>query len=287
MVRAIITALLLSVVAASADASGLSWRVTAPEGGSLYLIGTVHAARPDFYPLPDPITEAFEVADTLVLEVDTTAVDPAAAARFGREHGTLLDGRTLEDLLGTEDWRRASEWGRKLGIPQHRLAKMRPWLAAVTLVSLEIRRIGLDSALGMEMHFATRAVEREMPILELETLVEQLSALSNLSSEAETEFLKQSLTTADEFEASVNTIVDSWLAGDADAMQRVLEDSYDGADEIYDAVMRARNQRWLPAIEKMLASDRVHFVAVGALHMVGEDGLVELLEERGYRVERL
>lgn len=286
MVRAIITALLL-LVATVADASGLAWRVTAPTGGHLFLVGTVHAARPDFYPLPAHITNAFGAADTLVVEVDTTAVDPAAAARFGRDFGTLTDGRTLEDILGTDDWRRASEWGRQLGVPLHRLSRMRPWLAAVTLVSLEIRRAGLDASLGMEMHFTSRAVERNMPIVELETLAEQLSALSNLSPAAETEFLQQSLTTPDEFAASVNNIVDSWIAGDTDAMQRVLEDSYEGADEIYDAVMRARNNRWLPAIEQMLNSDQVHFVAVGALHMVGEDGLVRLLEERGYSVERL
>ncbi|MEX0899642.1 MAG: TraB/GumN family protein [Gammaproteobacteria bacterium] len=286
MVRTIITALLL-LVATTVDASGLAWRVTAPDGAHLYLVGTVHAARPDFYPLPIRITDAFEAADALTMEVNTTLIDPGAAARFGREHGTLSGGRTLEELLGNEDWRRASEWGRKLGIPQRRLSMMRPWLAAVSLVSLEIRRIGLDSALGMEMHFAARAVERGMPIVELETLVEQLSALSNLSPEAEVAFLKQSLTTADEFAASVNDIVDSWLAGDADAMKRVLEDSYEGADEVYDAVMRARNQRWLPAIERMIESEEVHFVAVGALHMVGEDGLVRLLEARGYNVERL
>lgn len=286
MIRAIITALLL-FVATTANASGLAWRVTTADGACLYLVGTVHAARPDFYPLPAYITDAFDEAAVLVMEVDTTAVDPAAAARFGRDNGTLTDGRTLEDLLGTKDWRRTSEWARQLGVPQHRLSRMRPWLAAVTLVSLEIRRMGLDSALGMEMHLATRAVERDMPIVELETLVEQLSALSNLSLKAETAFLKQSLTTPEEFESSVNTIVDSWLAGDADAMRIVLEDSYEDAQEVYDAVMRARNLRWLPAIERMLASDQVHFVAVGALHMVGEDGLVRLLEERGYNVERL
>ncbi len=286
MVRSIITALLL-LVATTVDASGLAWRVTSPDGACLYLVGTVHAARPDFYPLPAAITDAFEAADTLAMEVNTTAIDPGAAARFGRDNGTLTNGRTLEDVLGAEDWRRASEWGRQLGVPQRRLSRMRPWLAAVTLVSLEIRRMGLDSELGMEMHFAGRAVERDMPIVELETLVEQLSALSNLSPAAEAAFLKQSLTTPDEFAATVNNIVDSWLAGDADAMETVLDDSYDGAEEIYDAVMRARNKRWLPAIERMLTTDQVHFVAVGALHMVGEDGLVKLLERRGYSVERL
>lgn len=286
MVRTIITALLL-LVATTVDASGLAWRVTSADGACLYLVGTVHAARPDFYPLPEHITDAFEAADTLAMEVDATAVDPSDAARFGREHGTLRDGRTLEDVLGAEDWGRTSEWGRKLGVPQRRLSRMRPWLAAVTLVSLEIRRLGFDPALGMEMHFAGRAVERGMPIVELETLVEQLSALSNLSPTAEAAFLRQTLTTPDEFEASVNDLVDSWRSGDADAMQRVLEDSYEGADEIYDAVMRARNIRWLPALERMLASDQVHFVAVGALHLIGDDGLVGLLEKRGYRVERL
>src|SRR5690606_37888334 len=100
-------------------------------------------------------------------------------------------------------------------------------------------------------------------------------------------FLTGSLSTTEEFRANLDEIIGSWRAGDAARLARVLDDSYDDADEVYEAVMRARNARWLPKIEAMLASDRVHLVAVGALHLVGEDGLVAMLAARGHAVEPL
>ena len=164
---------------------------------------------------------------------------------------------------------------------------MQPWLATVTLVSLEMRRLGLDPELGLERHFAKQADARGMPIAELETLDEQLSALAGPSLPTQVTFLRQALTTPDEFEAAVEQIVGAWRTGDADAMARILAESYVGADEVYAALMHDRNHRWLPELERMLADERVHFVAVGSLHLVGEDGLLALLTARGYRVERL
>lgn len=287
MLRILLTILALMFAAAPAAAEGLAWRVSGADGAALYLVGTVHAARPDFYPLPASVTEGFEASDVLVMEVDMSRVEPGAAARFMREHGTLDDGTTLESLLGDEDWQRVVEWGRRAGVPSGRLWTMQPWLATVTLVSLEMHRIGLDPALGLERHFSAQADARDMPIEELETLDEQLKALSGLSRATQLAFLRQSLTTPEEFEAAVEEIVDAWQAGDAEAMARILSESYAGAEEVYDALMHDRNHRWLPALERMLAGERVHFVAVGALHLVGEDGLLALLKARGYSVERL
>lgn len=284
--RLILTAVLLWFAAAPAAADGLGWRVTGDGGSALVLVGTVHAARPDFYPLPAPIEQAFDEAEVLVLEIDLSRLDPAAAAEYAQRHGMYPPDESLPATLGKADWTRVRGWARRVGVPLHRLERMRPWLAAVTLVSLEMQRLGLDPQLGMERHFARRAAERGLPVRGLETLAEQLDALSRLSAPTQRAFLVQSLTTTTEFEQAVDDIIGSWRDGDAARMATILEESYEGADEVYEALMRARNRRWLPEIEAMLASGRRHFVAVGSLHLVGDDGLTTMLEERGYRVER-
>lgn len=279
-------ALALAFCAGTLQAAGLGWRVADADGGTAYLVGTIHAARESLYPLPDPINQAFARAEVLVVEVDIGAVDPRAAQRVSAEHGMFPRDGSLRALLADDVWTRAAAWGERLGVPARTLDRMRPWLAAVTLVSLEIRRLGLDPDFGIERYFASQARVRSMPIVELESLSEQLTTLAALPPAAQVAFLAGSIPTGDDFRESAERIVNSWRDGDVDTMTAVLEESYT-EPVIYDALMRDRNNRWLPEIEAMLGSGRVHFVAVGALHLVGDDGLVTLLEKRGYRVERL
>lgn len=285
--RSMITALMLWTLAAPVSAAGLGWEVTAEDGRTLYLVGTLHAARESLYPLPDGVERAFAEAEVLVLEVDTSRIDPAEAGRIARERGRMPRGRTLRDAVSSDGWSRVSEWAQRLSIPEQNMLAMRPWLAAITLVALEMRRIGLDPELGMERHFAARADARGMPIAELESLAEQLAMLADLSEPTQVAFLEQSLTGTEEFAESVDRIIRNWVEGDAEAMEELLGSSFEGHDELYDTLMRQRNLRWLPEVEAMLDSGRTHFVAVGALHMVGDEGLVELLKGRGFRVEPL
>ncbi len=285
--RPMITALVLCALATPVSAAGLGWEVTADDGRTLYLVGTLHAARESLYPLPESVQRAFADAEALVLEVDTRHVDPAEAARIARDRGRMLQGHTLRDLVSSDAWSRVLAWAHRLGIPERNMLAMQPWLAAVTLVALEMRRIGLDPALGMEHHFATLADERGIPIAELESLAEQLEMLANLSESTQVAFLDHSLAGTEVFAGSVDDIIRNWVEGDTEAMEELLGSSFDGHGELYDTLMRQRNLRWLPVVETMLGSGRTHFVAVGALHMFGADGLVELLQVRGYRVEPL
>lgn len=279
-------AVVLVFCAGTLQAAGLGWRVADADGGTAYLVGTIHAARESLYPLPEPMLDAFAHSEVLVVEVDVGAVDPYSAQRIAAEHGILPRGGSLRALLTDEAWRRAVAWGERLGVPARNLDRMRPWLAAVTLVSLEVRQHGLDPDLGVERFFASRARARGMPIVELESLAEQLTTLAALPPTAQVSFLEGSIPTGDDFRESVERIVISWRDGDVAAMTAVLEESFTDP-ALYNALMRDRNISWLPEIEAMVGSGRVHFVTVGALHLVGDDGLVTLLEKRGYRVERL
>lgn len=285
--RAIIATVLLATFVVPADAAGLAWRVTDDDGRKLYLVGTVHAASAEFYPLPAPIEQAFAEAGVVVFEVDPTRVDGREAQRLTQHLGWLPDGQRLRQMLSDDGWERISAWAARHGLDERRLNRMRPWLAATTLVVMEMHKLGIEPAHGMERHLAARAVERDLAIVELESLDEQLRTLAALSDEAQVYFLENAMTTYDEFAASVRHILDSWTAGDDTALTELLHTAYGPDTELYDLLILRRNRAWLPEIEGMLASGTVHFVAVGTLHMVGDDGLVELLRCRGWRLERL
>lgn len=278
--------LALAFCATPLHADGLAWRVAGADGGTAYLVGTIHAARESMYPLPEPIERAFADADVLVVEVDLSVADPLSAQRISMEHGLFPRDGSLRAQLGTATWTRTAAWAAAHGIPERRLERMRPWLAAITLVSLEIQQLGLDPELGVERHLTARARTRGMRIVELESVSQQLSTLAALPPATQVAFLEGSIPDGDGFAASVERVVASWRDGDLDAMAAVLEESYT-EPALYDALMRRRNHAWLPEIERMVASGSVHFVAVGALHLVGDDGLLRLLEQRGYRLERL
>ncbi len=285
--RIIITILALWTLAAPVAADGLGWRVHDSSGNHAYLIGTLHAATESFYPLPAEIDAAFADAEVLVLEVDITRVDQAEVARIARERGRIPGRHTLRDMVSPDGWTKVAQWSHRLGVPESNITRLQPWLAAITLIALEMRRIGFAPELGMERHLAERAVAHSKPIVELESLRGQLEMLAGLSEPTQVAFLEQSLTSTEDFAESVDRILQRWTAGDAEEMAAILSESFDGHEELYDVLMRSRNHRWLPEVEAMIASGRVHFVAVGSLHLVGDDGLVELLRGRGYSVESL
>lgn len=285
--RTIIAFFALLAAAPMAMAAGLGWQVAGEAGQRLYLVGTVHAADPGFYPLPAPIETAFDDSGVLVMEIDPADLDPARMQLLVTRHGVLLNRESLRSMLPEDTWAKVVEHGRRTGLAAHVLDRMRPWLAATTLVAAGMGQAGLDRGLGMEQHFAARAAVHSVPVVALESPSEQIGTLAGLSPAAQVAFLDSSLVDEDEFVSSIRRILDGWHAGDADDLAEILGATYDGHEELYEALIRARNLTWLPRIRAMLASGETHFVAVGALHMVGPDGLVVLLENEGYEVRRL
>jgi uncharacterized protein len=279
--------LLLALATAPLHAAGLGWAVSDADGNRIYLVGTVHAADESFYPLPAAIETAFDDSAVLVMEIDPTALDPREMQSLVREHGMLGNRASLRDLVPEATWDLLVAHGRRNGLAPRQLARLRPWLATTTLVSAGLVAAGIDRAYGMEPHFTARAAERAMPLRALETPTDQVMSLANLSMPAQIAFLENSLVDEDEFAESVRRILDGWRDGDVQGMADLLLATYEDHDELYETLINTRNRTWLPQVVAMLASGEAHFVAVGSLHLVGPDGLVELMEGAGFRVERL
>lgn len=279
--------MLAAVPALAGDARGLAWRVADDAGNAAWLVGTVHAAGPAFYPLPQAIEDALDGSEVLVVEVDTGRLEPAEIGRITARHGLYQPPDSLKRMLPEEAWRLATRWAKRFRIPPSELEQMRPWLAAVTFVALEMRRIGLDPQLGMEQHFVRRAAQAGIEVGELESFEEQIGMLAGLSPDVQLRFLEESLRNAGDIGETVARVKAAWRAGDFDGMATFMDETYGNEEELYGVMLRDRNRRWMPRIEQMIASGRTHFFAVGALHLTGPDGLVALLEARGYRLDQL
>jgi len=289
MTRILIALLpLLAPLSAVADASTpvTLWQVDG-ERNQLYLLGSVHLLRESDYPLPDIIDKAYEDAEQLVMELDMDDLDPLRTQAAVTRLGLLPGGRTLVDVLGQDDYGRAKSLADELEIPLDLLAKSEPWLAAVTIEQMLLSRLGFNPAYGVEMVLAGKAREDGKGIDGLETVEEQLGFLDGLSADAQRDLLLQTLEQGREAGTLIEGMISAWKTGDTDYLEANILDEFEDYPELYSAIVSERNERWLDTLTELLDDDRDYLVVVGALHLIGSDGLPTLLEQRGVSVRQL
>ncbi len=283
----LVTLLLVAGKALALQSRPLLWRVDG-FGRHGWLFGSLHFGKADFYPLPVAVRHAFAAADTLAVEINLLAHDPAVAGERLRQLGFYArPGEDLRHALSAAGWRRLAHAARQLGLPLDYLQRQRPWLAALTLSDQLFQQAGLSGQLGSDMHFLQQARERGMPVVELESLQQQLDLLATLPRGEQLALLGQTLSDTHQGEDYVDQVVNAWRQGDIAALDRLVNPSPDPASQrLYKALLKQRNGHMAAAIEQLLVAGKAPFVVVGAGHLVAGDSVVQQLRRRGYRVVR-
>ena len=279
---------LLTTVALAHDADHpvTMWRVEG-DTNAVYLLGSIHLLREQDHPLPRVVDTAYEAADVVVMELDMDDLDPAYTQAAFNRAGVMTDGTTLRDLMGDELYARAEEAAAMIDIPLDMLAQSEPWLAAMTVELMMLYRVGFNPMLGVEMTITTRAGADGKPIEGLETVDEQLAFLDGLPLDAQRGMLLQTLTDSAALGESIDDMIDAWHNGDTTALEEGLLSSLEEQPELSDVLLRTRNLRWAETITEWLDDDRNYLVVVGALHLVGDDGVPALLADRGIGIHQL
>jgi uncharacterized protein YbaP (TraB family) len=241
--------------------------------------------KPEAYPLSPAIEQAFERSQVVVFEVDLDQLTTAALKLLSA--GTLPEGQTLQDVVSSETYQLVSARFRDLGMNPDGFLKTRPWMLAVTLTSYELARAGYGQATGVDMHFFERAKEAGKPRLALETVDFQVGLFADLDAAEGEAFLQYTLKELDTVIPFVDDLMAHWHSGDVDEVRKLLTEAYREFPDLFQRLVSDRNRNWLPEIEKLLAGDQESMVVVGALHLVGEDGLLALLAQQGYKIEQL
>jgi len=189
--------------------------------------------------------------------------------------------------MGEEDYGRAVSAADAIDIPIELLANSEPWLAAVTVEMMVFYRIGFNPMLGVEMQMMSRAARDGKPIEGLETAEEQTAFLDGLSIETQREMLLQTLEEGATISESIDEIIHAWRNGDIAALESgLLQDMAENA-ELIEALVYSRNRRWVSQISELLDDDDDYLIIVGALHLVGEQGVPRLLARDGVRITQL
>jgi len=279
--------LLLSAGAAiGADARHFLWRIS-KDGNSLYLVGSVHALRPSDYPLPPAMESAFQTAGTLVEEVDLSHLDAESLQLQMQRRGAYPAGQSLRAALPPELYRKVTERAHKLGMDMDDVDSMRPWLVSIVLLDTQLENAGFDPASGVDIHFADEAMALHKPVLGLEDLKFQMGLLANLPEAVQRDALQQSLDESADFNTEMQALLAAWHGGDTAALEKIMRQDFGDYQQLYQPLLVSRNLTWMPRLESMLMSGKRYFVVVGALHMVGPDGLLAHFEKDGYKVEQL
>lgn len=270
--------------APAGEGKGFIWHVER-EGRTSWLVGSLHVLTPDYYPLPAAVEDAFEHADTLMQEADVTEMGSPELVALLASKAFYTGAESLETRLSADTYALVQDRFARAGLPVEPVRLMRPWMAALTLFTLELQRAGFDPAYGIDWHFRQQVERTGKTFRTLETPAEQIEYLAALDDDAPESFLRAYLATADDQIRQVEELATAWHLGDTAILERVLLASLQESPRMYQSLLVDRNHRWLPAVDACLQEGGC-FVVVGAGHMVGADGLVALLRQRGYTVEQ-
>ena len=291
LARSIVIAWLAGALAsAPAGAAGerlLVWETVTP-GAKVYLLGSMHLATADIYPLRDEIMQAFAEADKLVVELDVTGSNQLAIQQRMLERGMYPAGKSLRDELSPATWQALAERLEANGMPPEFMQSMKPGLVVTALSTVEMMKLGLDPQQGVDRFFLERA-RGNKPIVELETVDRQLGVL--LDFPKPDLVVRQSLGQLAELDRILDELVDVWKRGDASALSKLLiEDELSEHPEYRDLHSRIfddRNRDMADRILTMQAQGGIYFVVVGAGHLVGDAGIINLLRQRGQEPRRI
>lgn len=289
--RALLFLLPLSALASSAGDKRFLWKVTSAEGRHAWLLGSIHAAKKELYPLAPEIEKAFEASKILVVEADQTKVEPLKLQQLIVARAVYPAGQSLSTQLPPERAKKALELAAKVGLPAAQAERMKPWFIALNASIIKIQSLGYDPKLGIDQHFMNAARARNKPIAELESAEFQLDLLSGFNDELQHLFVESTLEDFDKVEGTMKEIFDAWTRGDVAGLEKVvLKDGMSRRPEMAPLRLKLfdeRNVGMAAKVEGYLKSGDVHFVIMGAGHLLGEKGVVALLQAKGLKVEQV
>jgi len=270
----------------SAHAASPVWAVRGAHN-TVYLAGSIHMLPAEDAVLPPGFDRSYADSARVVMEMDLGKFDPMEAMSWMMDHGTLPAGTNLRGVLGEQRYGRVSAAATGLGLPMSALDSLAPWVVGIEITDLAYEHEGYDPEQGVEEQLVRRAEKDGKPTAGLETLPEELSSLTDLSNADQIRMLDQTVDDLKDLKSEMRDVTSAWRRGDATRLAALLSSEYNSFPSLYKPLVTDRNRRWLPQVEELLRAHDNSMVLVGALHLVGQGGLLELLRKKGYVITQL
>lgn len=268
----------------------LLWKVSDADN-SVYLLGSFHMLKPGDLPLPEEVDRAFEDSTSLLFEVDPAVLEAPETVAEAQRYMGFDDGKTtLSSVIPKETAERLDTLLSAGGNSLQAVEQYEPW-AVSTILSLGLMQaMGFRQDLGVDRWMAERAAKAGKPAGGLETAADGLAALDAVPYPEQVHDLDDFLDDPQRVINRLQVMHDDWRSGDVAGLAQLMQtELVDKSPDTYRLVVVQRNRNWLPQVERRLAGEHRDntLVVVGAMHLLGPDGLVEQLRAKGYKVERV
>ncbi|HEY0281647.1 MAG TPA: TraB/GumN family protein [Rhizomicrobium sp.] len=266
------------------DAHPALWRVHG-EGGTAYLFGSLHMLPPNVNWQTPEIKRAFSHADTYVFEIPLGADTINRVNALMGERGMLPPGQSLRAMLPPDSQADLDKVLASFQLPLTAVDNKRPWLVSLMLASIMAKKHELQDAFGADKILGAQAKASGKPILYLETVDQQLALVAPDDPKVELQFFEAGLKSFATADNDIAAITNAWEKGDIAALDAVTAKEFKDQPDARAAYFTDRNRAWTKQIEAMLRERRTFFIAVGAGHLAGKDGVPALLRADGYKVD--
>jgi uncharacterized protein YbaP (TraB family) len=263
------------------------WKVQS-KTNTVYVLGSIHYLKKEVYPLDEKIEKAFDQSNILAVEANVDNISEIDVQKLVESAFYSAD-ETLEKHLSAEAIELVKKQLAELGASLETANRHRPWFLALSLASLEILKLGFDPSYGIDRYFLSKATEKKK-IVELESIEYQIKLLSTLSEKDQELFLLYTLKDINVLEQELDKLVKAWSAGDEKGVESIITKSLKEDKRlvpVYEKLVIERNKKMASKIEDYLKEKETYFVIVGAGHLVGSQGIIELLKSKGFVVEQL
>jgi uncharacterized protein YbaP (TraB family) len=259
------------------------WKVEGKRS-AVYLVGSVHVLKAENYPLPAEIEAAFTNSAIAAFETDIEAMQGPETQLKLMGKARLPEGETLAQQVSPQVYAAFTNHLNEDGLPVIVFDQFKPAMAAFALLILDLQHLGFDPKFGLDKHFFDRARKENKQIVALETVDFQIGLATQFSKEEAEAVMKWTMDDLDKLKQEYPDMLKAWQSGNSAQLEKMLNEGFQKVPKVFQRLVTDRNKRWLLKIEEWLQGDKNAVMIVGAGHLVGKEGVVELLRKKGLKV---
>ncbi|WP_024611227.1 TraB/GumN family protein [Pseudoalteromonas sp. TB64] len=257
-------------------------------GVNSYLFGTVHVGDASMKGLPKNVTDAIDDSEQVIVEVDISKLTPIEMQQRSMPFMMLTNGKTLQTELSKQNYNKLKDYFAKKSIDIAMFNSLKPWAVMITMMQIEFQNAGYSDKTGIDKQVLAYAKTKDIKVGELETLEQQLQMFDGMDL-LNNEMIEETFEQLADIETYFIKLVNAWKNGDMKTLTDYYNKSFDDSNygEISEQVMLInRNNNWIKQLTPRLANEQL-FIAVGALHLPEQYGLLKQLQDKGFTVTRL
>lgn len=251
---------------------------------TVFILGSMHVFEEGSYPLDARIEKAYNTCPRVVFEADPAAAGTQEIRDMMLKLGTYSEGRTLKKEISTTTYAMLKERVAADNLTMEQFDRFKPWFAALSVAAIELKKLGFTAEYGLDSYFYRKALTDKKERIFLETAAQQLELLANAFPGHEEDLLKQALEEMTVLAKDTSAMEQAWKTGDAVRMETFTQKSLKDFPEVEKKLFAERNKAWTTHISRFLTQKGDVFIVVGAGHLVGKDGVLELLKTKGFKV---